>query len=583
MSRQAHAQPPNSRSSPVDLLLRDGRVLDVFSGSVFRGDVAIARGVIVGFGAREAECTIDLGGAFVIPGLIDAHVHIESSQLSPAEFARAVLPYGTTAVIADPHEIANVLGLDGIRFMLEASEGLPLRVFLMAPSCVPATALETSGAMLDGRAVEEILTWKRVLGLGEVMNVPGALGGDADLIRKLTAARGRPVDGHAPGLSGPALWAYLRAGPSTDHECTTLAEAREKLQAGMHVLIREGTAERNLACLLPLLTAASSPFVHFATDDRHPETLLAEGHIDGLVRRAIAGGVRPEVAIAAASIHAARAYGLRHLGAVAPGYLADLVILSDLSTFRVDGVYADGRLVAESGRCIAPLTRELPAIARDTVRLGPAGASFFIPTRPGAARVISIIPDQVATEEMRLQPLTRGAEVVSDTERDILKIAVVERHHGSGSVGLGLVHGFGLRRGALGSTIAHDSHNAILVGANDTDLRTALAALAAMEGGQVVVAQGRVLASHPLPLAGLMSDQPLVDVAASGSELRRAAQTLGCSLADPFMTLSFLALPVIPKLKLTDRGLVDVTQFSHVPLFVEDDSPRPGCQSVPQS
>ncbi len=571
MSAQTIETSPGRRAKPVDLLLRNGRILDVFSGSFFRGDVAISGGMIVGFGAREAGHTVDLGGASVIPGLIDAHVHIESAQLTPAEFARAVLPHGTTAVIADPHEIANVLGVEGVRFLLHASAGLPLRVFLMAPSCVPATSLETSGAELDGRAVEELLAWERVIGLGEVMNVPAVLDGDLDAWRKLAAAVRRPIDGHAPGISGPDLWAYRCAGPSSDHECTTLAEAREKLQAGMHILIREGTAERNLSSLISLLTPASAPFVHFATDDRHPETLLAEGHIDDLVRKAIASGVSPEVAVSAATIHAARAYGLDRLGAVAPGYCADLVVVSDVTAFRVDQVYAGGELVAEGGRCTAPAP--LPSASRlGAVRVNPEAISFSIPAQPGPARVIGVVPGQIFTEALRLSPRIRDGEVVADPSRDVLKVAVVERHRGIGSVGVGLVRGFGLRRGALGSTVAHDSHNVILVGKDDGDLHAALAALVEMGGGQVVVEHGNVQAAHPLPIAGLMSNRSLQEVASSAAELRRAAHALGCRLDDPFMTLSFLALPVIPQLKITDRGLIDVGRLRHVPLFLESEA-----------
>ena len=557
--------------APADLLLRNAQVFDAFSGSFFEGDVAVAEGTIVGFGATDARRTVDLEGAALVPGFIDAHLHLESSQLTPAEFARAVLPHGTTAVVADPHEIANVLGLAGIRYLLDASEDLPLRAFLMAPSCVPATLLETAGARLSSRDVADILTWKRVIGLGEVMNVPGVLAGDSDLRDKLACAKGRPIDGHAPGLSGPDLWAYLVAGPQSDHECTTLAEAKEKLQAGMHILIREGTTARNLAALLPLLTSASGPFVHFSTDDRGPETLLSEGHIDDLVRKAIKGGAPPEVALAAATIHTARAYGLCGLGAIAPGYRADLIVLSDLVSVRVAQVYASGQLVAEAGRCVAALPAAALPPPAHPMRVDARSVSFRIPLAGGVTRVIGVIPSQVATEDLRVVPRARDGEVWADPSRDLLKLAVVERHAGTGNVGLGLVRGFGLRRGALASTVAHDSHNAILVGTNDEDMRVALDVLLRAGGGQVVVAEGRVQALLPLPIAGLLSDRPLADVAAAARDLGRAARTLGCALPDPFMALSFLALPVIPRLKLTDRGLVDVERFRHVPLFVEAD------------
>jgi len=551
----------------VDLLLRNGRILDVFSGALFDGDVAIDGHTIVGFGAPEARRIVDLHGATVIPGLIDAHVHIESSQLSPPQFAAAVLPHGTTTVIADPHEMANVLGKAGIRYLIDASHGLPLSVWFMAPSCVPATDLETSGAGLDAGAIAEILDWERVIGLGEVMNAPGVLHGDPDLLAKLRAADGRPIDGHAPGLSGLDLWRYTLAGPRTDHECTTLAEAREKLRAGMQILIREGTSTRNLDALLPLLTAGSAPFVHFCTDDRHPETLLEEGHIDGMIRRAIAGGVPPQTAIAACTIHAARAYGLSERGAVAPGYRADLAILKDLEAMRIDRVVAGGRLVAEGDRLLVDLPEASTRGVDDTIRLSPDALELKIAAGPGRVRVIGVVPDQVVTQHLMMGPTVRDGEVIADPTHDVLKLAVIERHHGSGRVGLGLVHGFGLRRGALGSSVAHDSHNLIVVGTGDEEIEAAVAALAERGGGQVVIADGEVVARLDLPIAGLMSDRPLAQAAEAARALGRAARELGCRLPAPFMTLSFLALPVIPSLKLTDRGLVDVARFEIVPLF----------------
>jgi len=543
--------------------------VDVILGEIRQGDLAVAGGYIVGFGARKAEEIIDLEGKYLVPGLIDAHVHIESSQLSPAEFARAVLPHGTTCVIADPHEIANVLGLRGIRYMLRATESLPLRVFFMAPSCVPSSPLENAGAMLSAEEIKEVLSWDRVLGLGEVMNFPGVLSRDPEVWAKLEAAHGKPIDGHAPGLSGYELWAYRLAGPRTEHECTLLREAREKLRAGMHILIREGTTARNLSALIPLLSAHTAPFVHFCTDDRHPETLHTEGHMDDVLRKAIAGGTDPLVAIAAATIHAARAYGLVDLGALAPGFRADFLVVSDLEQFEVERVYVGGELVAEGGRCLAECP-DIPAgDVRGTVDVDTGALSFRIPAEGKKARVIGVVPGQVVTEGLILEPKEVGGEVVADPERDILKLAVVERHRGTGNVGLGLVRGFGLKRGALGSTVAHDSHNIVVVGTNDGDMRLAVARLVELGGGQVVIADGKVLAELPLPLGGLMSDLPLEEVVRRSGGLKKASRSLGCVLPDPFMQLSFLALPVIPKLKLTDLGLVDVERFELTPLFVE--------------
>lgn len=543
--------------------------MDVISGEIRQGDLAVAGGYIVGFGARKAEEIIDLKGKYLVPGLIDAHVHIESSQLSPAEFARAVLPHGTTCVIADPHEIANVLGLRGIRYMLRATESLPLRVFFMAPSCVPSSPLENAGATLSAEEIKEVLSWDRVLGLGEVMNFPGVLSRDPEVWAKLEAAHGKPIDGHAPGLSGYELWAYRLAGPRTEHECTLLREAREKLRAGMHILIREGTTARNLSALIPLLSAHTAPFVHFCTDDRHPETLHTEGHMDDVLRKAIAGGTDPLVAIAAATIHAARAYGLVDLGALAPGFRADFLVVSDLEQFEVERVYVGGELVAEGGRCLAECP-DIPAgDVRGTVDVDTGALSFRIPAEGKKARVIGVVPGQVVTEGLILEPKEVGGEVVADPERDILKLAVVERHRGTGNVGLGLVRGFGLKRGALGSTVAHDSHNIVVVGTNDGDMRLAVARLVELGGGQVVIADGKVLAELPLPLGGLMSDLPLEEVVRRSGGLKKASRSLGCVLPDPFMQLSFLALPVIPKLKLTDLGLVDVERFELASLFVE--------------
>lgn len=538
----------------------------MFSGRFFRGDLACASGKILGFGTEEANQVVDLEGAFVVPGLIDAHVHLESSKLSPREFARAVLPRGTTAVIADPHEIANVLGMAGIRWMIEATRGLPLAVFFMAPSCVPATPWETPGAVLGPAEIRELLTWERVIGLGEVMNFPGVLAGVSDLVEKIAAAAGKPVDGHGPGLRGPALWSYVGAGPRTDHECTTLEEAQEKLRAGMHILIREGTTARNLKALLPILTWSSAPFVHFCTDDRAPGTLVSEGHMDALLRQAIGQGASPEMAIASATIHTARAYGLAGLGALAPGYRASFLILSNLPKFTVEQVYVDGKLVAERGRCVAEIP-PTPAFPSPSLRVDPEKLSFRIPAGRGLARVIRVIPGEVITAETLVQPKVEAGEVVADTTEDILKIAVVERHRGTGNVGLGLVQGFSLKDGALASTVAHDSHHIVVVGANDEDMKVAVAELVRLGGGQVVARRGKVLAALPLPIAGLMSDQPLEEVHKLSQELQQAARGLGAALPDPFMSLSFLALPVIPALKITDLGLVDVGRFTIVPLF----------------
>ena len=555
---------------PADLLLRNARILDVFTGRFFDGDVAIADGFITGFAAAGgARKTVDLDGAWLIPGLIDAHMHIESTQLVPAEFARAVLPRGTTTVIADPHEIANVLGVDGISYMLKASRDLPLNVYLMVPSCVPATQLERSGAQVSAEDVVKMLNWQGVLGLAEVMNYPGVINLDQEMVSKLQAASGKPIDGHAPGLSGADLWGYIVSGPKTDHECTTLEEAREKLSAGMHILIREGTTAKNLEALIPLLDATTAPFVHFCTDDCHPETLAGDGHMDGVIRKAISHGTSPELAISSATIHTARAYGIDDIGAIAPGYKADLVSMLDLQSMRTDMVFSKGVLVANSGSTVVDLATYHDEGVRKSVNVNIKSLPFDIAFRPGKARAIKVEEDQVVTGQLDVEPLIRGGSVVSDTDRDLLKLAVVERHHETGNIGLGLVHGFALRAGALASSVAHDSHNIIVVGTDDSDMAAAVKEIVRMDGGQVVVSEGQVLARLALPVAGLMSDKGLHEVAAMGKDLKQAAASLGCELPAPFMALSFLALPVIPHLKLTDLGLVDVDRFKIVPLFLQ--------------
>jgi len=555
---------------PADLLLKNGRLVNVLSGEVHPARVAIVDGRVAGWGGDyRARRVVDLAGRFICPGLIDAHVHLESSMVSPAEFSRAVLPHGTTAVVCDPHEIANVLGLAGVRYILDASAGLPLTVYVMAPSCVPATDMETAGAALDAADIAQILTYDRVLGLAEMMNYPGVLFRVPSVLAKIAAAAGRPVDGHAPGLSGKDLNAYLAAGIGSDHECTDPDEAREKLRRGMHIFIREGTTARNLHSLLPLVTPANARFCHFCTDDRHPDTLLTEGHVDDIVRQAIAGGLDPVLAIQMASINTALYFGLRQTGAVAPGYRADLLVLDDLERVQVAQVYAAGQLVAEGGRCLL-FAAELPQVpTQSTVHLNTAVLDLTIRAGQGPARVIGVVPGQVVTEDLRLEPAIVDGQVVADPARDLAKIAVIERHHSTGNLGLGLVKGIGLRRGAIASSVAHDSHNVVVVGVADADMRAAVASVAEMGGGQVAIAGGQVQAACPLPIAGLMSDRPLEQVRDQVAALTKAAQALGSTLPDPFMTLSFLALPVIPALKLTDKGLVDVIKFQVVPLFGE--------------
>jgi adenine deaminase len=531
--------------------------------------VAIYDGVVVGTGSYEGEKCLDARGHYICPGFIDGHFHIESTMLSAPELAKAVLPHGTTAIIADPHEIANVMGRKGINYIIESSQGLPVDFYLMLPSCVPATHLETSGAELS---VEDLMVLKdhnRVLGLAEMMNYPGVITGTAAVLEKIAAFSDMIKDGHAPLLSGKDLNAYITAGLRSDHECTQLSEAREKIRLGMHIMIREGTLAKNLKTLLPIVSAATAGRCSLVTDDLHPHDLLHKGHLNYLIDLATGEGIDPLLAIVMVTLSTARFFGLRNLGAVAPGYRADILILSSLSPVAVKTVIKDGRIMYDRGH----LTAEFPKTSfmnylspMNISAYGPD--SFAIPKEGEFIRAIGLIPDQIITKGIiRKAPLEDGV-VVSDTEQDLIKIAVVERHHCTGKIGLGMVQGFGLKHGALASSIAHDSHNIISVGCNDRDIYGSVKAVEEMGGGLAAVRNGEVLARLPLPIAGLMSDEPLCKVVHGWEGLIEAARSLGCQMEEPFMALSCLALPVIPELKITDRGLVDVKEFRHVPLFV---------------
>jgi adenine deaminase len=556
---------------PADLRLCNARLINVYLGAVEPKDIVIADGVIVGFGNSPARENIDLRGSFVAPGFIDSHVHLESSMLAPSEFARAVLPCGTTTVVVDPHEIANVLGTVGIDYMLQATENLPLGVWFSLPSCVPASSLETAGAALDAGDMGPYLGHPRVVALAEMMDFHGVIHQDAKVLAKIEAARkaGKRLDGHAPGLSGRMLHAYIVSGIGSDHECTTIAEAREKMAAGMVIMVRQGSAARNMDALLPLADTLTSRRMMWCSDDCHPNDLLAGGHIDNLVRRAIGGGMDPMVAIQMATLNPAEYFRLDHLGGVAPGKRADLVIFDDLNRPVARQVYAAGRLVAEQGAMLSGMPHETPFSAPPAMKVPLDALDFKVPAQGRVLRVIEVVPDQIVTHAAVMDAAIAEGMAVSDAARDLLKIAVVERHRYTGQTGIGFIRGFGLKQGALASSVAHDAHNIVAVGVSDEDIRRAVETVVKLGGGLAAVAQGRIQAALPLPIAGLMSDQPAVVVRQRLDELLAAARRMGSNLPDPFMTLSFMALPVVPALKITDHGLVDVTAAKVVPLFGE--------------
>ncbi len=558
---------------PADLVLRNARVVNVASCEIHEADVAICGDRIVGLGCYHGREEIDLAGRYVCPGFIDAHVHIESSMLSVPEFARLVSAHGTCAVITDPHEIANVMGAEGIRYMLTSSKYCPVYVYVMVSSCVPASRFESAGAELDAEDIEPLLESRWVLGLAEMMNYPGVVAAAPECLEKLALMNGRPIDGHCPGLSGRALCAYVATGIRSDHECTSAEEAREKLRMGMHVMIREGSQAKNLDALLPLVRPETLDRFMFCTDDKDVEDLLDEGHIDHIIRRAVARGMNPVHAIKLATLNPARYFALRDLGLVAPGYSACLTVLDDLEKCRVWQTYHAGRLVAEEGHPIDPdASRRKPYVLRSTINvhwLEPDQFAIAAPhSREGSCRVhvIGVHEGRIDTTRSVESLTIRNGAIESDPQRDIAKIVVIERHRATGQIGRGFVHGFGLRRGAIASTVGHDSHNLIVVGHDDADIFAAAVHLVKIRGGLCAVAKGKVLADVPLPIAGLMSDADAPAVRQQLRKLHDASASLGITLRRPFMALSFLSLSVIGQLKLTDQGLVDVDRFELIDL-----------------
>lgn len=559
---------------PADLVLRNGRIVNVLSCEIHDGDVAIAGDRIVGIGRYEGRDVVDLGGQFICPGFIDGHVHIESSMLSVPEFARLVCTRGTTAVIADPHELANVMGVEGVRYILSSSKFCPIHVFVMLSSCVPASPYETSGAELTALDLEPLLADRWVIGLAEVMDYPGVISGKSACLDKIAAVGSRPIDGHAPGVSGRELCAYAAAGVGSDHECTTLEEAREKLRLGLHVMIREGSQARNLDALLPLVTPETLERFMFVTDDKDVEDLLQEGHIDHMMRRAVAAGLNPVHAVKLATLNPANYFGLRQLGAVAPGRVASLAVVDDLKSFRVRRAYHAGRLVAEDGAALPLPNSHKPPVLRSSINVKWLEPEQFVVTAPrelgesGACRahVIEVLENRIDTRRSVATLAVQEGAILPDPQRDICKLAVIERHQAGGGTGLGFVRGFGLRRGALASSIGHDAHNLAVVGVSDSDIFTAAVRLVKMRGGLCVVADGQVLAEAPLPIGGLMSEADAETLRRQLGALHEAAGRLGVALRRPFMALSFLTLSVIGELKLTDQGLVDVGRFELIDL-----------------
>jgi adenine deaminase len=552
-----------------DLLMTNARIVNVFTGEIEAADIAIIGHHIAGIGAGYCAAeTIDLKGSFVAPGLIDAHVHIESSLCTPAQFAAAVVPRGVTTVVTDPHEIANVAGAAGVRFMADRARGLPLNLVIMAPSCVPATRLATSGGTITVDDLSELRRQGISHGLAEVMNYPAVSHGDAEMLAKIDAMAGQPIDGHCPGVVGQSLNAYVAAGIGSDHEATTAAEAREKLARGMYLLIREATNARNLDALLPIVTAANSRRICFCTDDRTSCDLLEAGSVDEMVRRAIAAGIDPIDAIRMATLNPSEWFGLKDVGGIAPGRRADFFVFDDLHRPQARMVFSGGELVARNGQMIAP--PRPPAAIESLGKCAVDWGRVHLPVRAKSnrIRVIGSRRDQLTTEHRVLNDTIVEGHAVTDVSRDLLKMAVIERHHHSGNMGVGFIQGFGLRRGAIAGTVAHDHHNLVTIGADDSSMLAAAQAAAAAGGGLAVAVGEKVLARLPLPIGGLMSDEPIQEVAAGYRRLIASAKELGSELSDPFMAMSFMGLEVIPSLKLTDRGLIDVEQFQVVDLFV---------------
>ena len=553
----------------VDVLLKNASVVSVLAGKIVKTDIAISDGVIVGFGEYKAKKVVNLKGSFVSSGFIDSHIHLESSLIVPANFAKEALVRGTTAVVADPHEIANVWGKKGINWMLQATKDLPIDVYFTLPSCVPASRFETSGARLGAKELKEFAQHPRVVGMGEMMDFPAVIAGKPSVIAKTKLVHGMRVEGHAPSLTGKDLYAYIMANISSDHESTTRREGEEKLFAGLHLMIREGSTAKNLRSLLPVVTKANSHRCMFCSDDLSASELVKEGHVDRIIRMAVKIGLPPLRALQMATNNTFYYFRIKEKkGAVAVGYAADLIVFDNMMNIKPRMVFKAGKLVAQNGKILVPCKHPKLKSPLSVRTKGLSSSQLRIQSHGKHIRVINIIPEQIVTHELCTKAKIKNGLVSSDIKRDILKIAVVERHKNTGNAGVAFVKGFGLKKGAIASSVAHDSHNIIVVGATDEDMVCAVDNISKMNGGMVVVCDGKVLAKLPLPIAGLMSDKPAEVVANAHDDICNKARELGCKLNDPFLQLSFVALPVIPELKITDKGLFSTKKFNFVSLFV---------------
>jgi adenine deaminase len=561
-----------AKREPADIVIKNGKIIDVFNCEVITGDIAIVDGYFAGIGEYDGKRVINANGRYVSPAFIDGHVHIESSMVTPNEFAKVLLPHGVTTVIADPHEIANVLGADGIQYMLDSSKNLPFDFFFMLPSCVPATEFENSGATLNSEDLKPFYQQPRVLGLAEVMNFPAVLQAEDDMLEKILTAKKyeKKIDGHAAGLSANDINVYMAAGIQTDHESTTAVDAKERLSRGMYLMIREGTVAKDLQQLIPLVNERNARRCLFVTDDKHLDDLIHDGSIDHNVRLAIASGVASITAIQMATINAAECFGLRTKGAIAPGYKADFLLFDDLEKLNISDVYKDGVAVVENGTLVIE-TQSPPFVEterlRNSVRYDEIlEHHFHIPLKTNKANIIEIIPNSLITRHLiEKVDVNETGLLQTSINKDQLKLAVIERHHMKNQIGLGIVKGLGLKSGAIATTIAHDSHNLIIAGTTDFDMAVAANAIKEIQGGLVVVNHGKVIASMELSIAGLMSDRPFQEVYINLSEINLALKKLGASAHfNPFLTISFLSLPVIPELKLTDKGLFQVSKFEHI-------------------